>query len=216
MLGEKNLYVYCDDNPITRVDVNGQFSLICGLIGATMNVLAGGVAAAVTGQEYTVTDMIAAGLAGIFAGGAGLEGAIAGGVVSAVYTAWCSFRRGDSLTAAIINSGTAFLSTVFISNLSGFAVASEGLEKTIAITWGATYGVGAGGIVASVSRGLSMETAETKRQVKNVPHEKKVGQGRHFNGRTGTSFKFSIWKTATGSLKKRPHKTYIPLRARTV
>ena len=139
-----------------------------------------------------------------------------GGVVSAVYTAWCSFRRGDSLTAAIINSGTAFLSTVFISNLSGFAVASEGLEKTIAITWGATYGVGAGGIAASVSRGLSMETAETKRQVKNVPHEKKVGQGRHFNGRTGTSFKFSIWKTATGSLKKRPHKTYIPLRARTV
>ena len=131
MLGEKNLYVYCDDNPITRVDVNGQFSLICGLIGATMNVLAGGVAAAVTGQEYTVTDMIAAGLAGIFAGGAGLEGAIAGGVVSAVYTAWCSFRRGESLTAAIINSGTAFLSTVFISNLSGFAVASEGLEKTI-------------------------------------------------------------------------------------
>ncbi|MCU6773375.1 Cell wall-associated polypeptide CWBP200 [uncultured Blautia sp.] len=216
MLGEKNLYAYCDDNPITRVDVNGQFSLICGLIGATMNVLAGGVAAAVTGQEYTVTDMIAAGLAGIFAGGAGLEGAIAGGVVSAVYTAWCSFRRGDSLTAAIINSGTAFLSTVFISNLSGFAVASEGLEKTIAITWGATYGVGAGGIAASVSRGLSMETAETKRQVKNVPHEKKVGQGRHFNGRTGTSFKFSIWKTATGSLKKRPHKTYIPLRARTV
>ena len=69
---------------------------------------------------------------------------------------------------------------------------------------------------SSVSRGLSMETAETKRQVKNVPHEKKVGQGRHFNGRTGTSFKFSIWKTATGSLKKRPHKTYIPLRARTV
>ena len=67
MLGEKNLYAYCDDNPITRVDVNGQFSLICGLIGATMNVLAGGVAAAVTGQEYTVTDMIAAGLAGIFA-----------------------------------------------------------------------------------------------------------------------------------------------------
>ena len=121
MLGEKNLYAYCDDNPIMRVDVNGQFSLICGLIGATMNVLAGGVAAAVTGQEYTVTDMIAAGLAGIFAGGAGLEGAIAGGVVSAVYTAWCSFRRGDSLTAAIINSGTAFLSTVFISNLSGFA-----------------------------------------------------------------------------------------------
>ena len=115
MLGEKNLYVYCDDNPITRDDVNGQFSLICGLIGATMNVLAGGVTAAVTGQEYTVGDMVAA----------------------------------------------------------------EGLEKTIAITWGATYGVGAEGIAASVSRGLSVETSETKMQVKNILHEKKVGHGLH-------------------------------------
>ena len=150
MLGEKNLYAHCDNNPIRRADVNGQFSLICGLIGATMNVLAGGVTAAVTGQEYTVGDMVAA----------------------------------------------------------------EGLEKTIAITWGATYGVGAEGIAASVSRGLSVETSETKMQVKNILHEKKVGQGRHFDGRTGTSFKFSIWKTATESLKKRPHKTYIPLRAR--
>ena len=154
MLGEKNLYAHCDDNSIMRVDGDGQcWNILVGaVIGAAMNVLAGGVAAAVTGQEYTVGDMVVA----------------------------------------------------------------EGLEKTIAITWGATYGVGAGGIAASVSRGLSMETAETKRQVKNVPHEKKVGQGRHFNGRTGTSFKFSIWKTATGSLKKRPHKTYIPLRAQAI
>ena len=117
MLGEKKLYAYCDDNPIMRVDVNGQFSLICGLIGATMNVLAGGVAAAVTGQEYIVGDMVAA----------------------------------------------------------------EGLEKTIAITWGATYGVGAEGIAASVSRGLSVETSETKMQVKNVLHEKKVGQSYYYS-----------------------------------
>ena len=154
MLGEKNLYAHCDDNPIMRVDGDGQcWNILVGVvIGAAMNVLAGGVAAAVTGQEYTVGDMVAA----------------------------------------------------------------EGLEKTIAITWGATYGVGAEGTAASVSRGFSMETAETKMQVKNIPHEKKVGQGRHFDGRTGTSFKFSIWKTATGSLKKRPHKTYIPLRAQAI
>ena len=66
MLGEKNLYAYCDDNPITRVDGDGQcWNILAGaVIGAAMNVLAGGVAAAVTGQEYTAGDMIAAAIAG--------------------------------------------------------------------------------------------------------------------------------------------------------
>ena len=73
MLGEKNLYTYCDDNPITRVDGDGQcWDIVVGaVIGAAMNVLAGGIAAAVTGQEYTVTDMIVAGFAGAVAGGLG-------------------------------------------------------------------------------------------------------------------------------------------------
>ena len=48
MLGEKNLYTYCDDNPITRVDGDGQcWDIVVGaVIGAAMNVLAGGIAAA--------------------------------------------------------------------------------------------------------------------------------------------------------------------------
>ena len=73
MLGEKNL-MSTGYNPITESSVtNGSFFILWTDLVTSINVLAGGVAAAVTGQEYTVTDMIAAGLAGIFAGGLDLK-----------------------------------------------------------------------------------------------------------------------------------------------
>ena len=227
MLGEKNLYAYCDDNPITRVDGDGQcWNIVVGaVIGAAMNVLAGGVAAAVTGQEYTVTDMIVAGFAGAVAGGLGsvkklavlkIVGAIGGGVISAVYAGLYSYKRGDSVLATVGNASTAFLTTVFISNLTGFADASEFCEKSIAIAWGATYGVGASSIAASVSLGVSNSVSQNEIQEKQVYWEKKIGQGRYFNGRTGTSVNYNIWKTSAGVLKKRPKKIYRPSNAYSV
>ena len=220
MLGEKNLYTYCDDNPITRVDGDGQcWDIVVGaVIGAAMNVLAGGIAAAVTGQEYTVTDMIVAGFAGAVAGGLGsiekpavlkIIGAIGGGVISAVYAGVYSYKRGDSVLATVGNASTAFLTTVFIRNLTGFADSSEFCEKSIAIAWGATYGVGASSIAASVSLGVSNSVSQNY-------WEKKIGQGRYFDGRTGTSVNYNIWKTSAGVLKKRPKKTYRPSNAYSV
>ena len=45
MLGEKNLYAYCDDNPITRVDGDGQcWNILVGaVIGTAVNVITGGI-----------------------------------------------------------------------------------------------------------------------------------------------------------------------------
>ena len=100
MLGEKNLYVYCDDNPITRSDSDGQLwhklvEIAAGaVIGAALNVVTGGIAATVTGQKYTLKDMMAAAAAGAIAGGFSVAkysslkvlGAIAGGLFSAGYT----------------------------------------------------------------------------------------------------------------------------------
>ncbi len=64
MLGEKNLYAYCDDNPITRSDSDGQLwhklvEIAAGaVIGAAVNVITGGIAATVTGQKkYTALDI---------------------------------------------------------------------------------------------------------------------------------------------------------------
>ena len=45
MLGEKNLYAYCDNNPITRVDGDGQcWNILVGaVIGTAVNVITGGI-----------------------------------------------------------------------------------------------------------------------------------------------------------------------------
>ena len=51
MLGEKNLYAYCDNNPIIKGDSEGENPVITGIIGATVNIIAGGVAAVATGQN---------------------------------------------------------------------------------------------------------------------------------------------------------------------
>ena len=226
MLGEKNLYAYCDDNPITRVDGDGQcWNILAGaVIGAAMNVLAGGVAAAVTGQEYTAGDMIAAAIAGGIAGGFGsankailkIVGAIGGGIFSAIYAGQYSYKREDSLLAIISNASTAFFATTFISNLTGFALSATGFENTIAVTWGATYGVGASSIAASVSLGVSSSASQKRTQEQHVYWEKKIGQGRYFDGRTGTSVNYNIWKSSAGTLKKRPKRTYRPSNAYSV
>ena len=222
MLGEKNLYAYCDDNPITRSDSDGQLwhklvEIAAGaVIGAALNVVTGGIAATVTGQKYTLKDMMAAAAAGAIAGGFSVAkhsslkvlGAIAGGLFSAGYTILCSYTRGDSILSTICNAGTAFLSTVFISNLTSFSMLDE-IPNSIGVAWGVTYGFGANAISASVSSGISNLAIQKETKVR----EQNVGQGRHFDGRTGKSFKFNVYKTSSGSLKKRPQKTYIPSNA---
>ena len=130
MLGEKNLYAYCDDNPITRVDGDGQcWNIVVGaVIGAAVNVITGGIAATVTGQKYSGWDILCAATAGAVAGAGGDGGmirALIGGGISAVYTIWCSYQRGDSLLKTVLNASTAFLATVFISNVTGFASIPE-------------------------------------------------------------------------------------------
>ena len=72
MLGEKNLYVYCDDNPIMRVDGDGQFFWIGGLIGAAVS---GFFAGGLTCFSPGIVSMI-------------------GGCISGSYAVYCSLKRG--------------------------------------------------------------------------------------------------------------------------
>lgn len=86
------------------------------------------------------------------------------------------------------------------------------IPNSIGVAWGVTYGFGANAISASVSSGISNLAIQKETKIR----EQNVGQGRHFDGRTGKSFKFNVYKTSSGSLKQRPHKTYIPSNAYTV
>ena len=127
MLGEKNLYAYCDDNPITRSDSDGQLwhklvEIAAGaVIGAALNVVTGGIAATVTGQKYTAWDIAVAAASGAFAGAVdGAIGSIGGGIISAIYAGIASLSRGDSVLMAALNAGIAFGATTYIGNLTGF------------------------------------------------------------------------------------------------
>ena len=67
-----------------------------------------------------------------------------------------------------------------------------------------------------MSLGVSSSTSQKRTQGQHVYWEKKIGQGRYFNGRTGTSVNYNIWKTSAGVLKKRPKKIYRPSNAYSV
>ena len=72
------------------------------------------------------------------------------------------------------------------------------IPNSIGVAWGVTYGFGANAISASVSSGISNLAIQKETKIR----EQNVGQGRHFDGRTGKSFKFNVYKTSSGSLKK--------------
>ena len=199
MLGEKNLYAYCDDNPITRSDSDGQLwhklvEIAAGaVIGAALNVVTGGIAATVTGQKYTAWDIAVAAASGAFAGAVdGAIGSIGGGIISAIYTGIASLSRGDSVLMAALNAGIAFGATTYIGNLTGF-IKSVDIPKNLSVPWGATYGLGANLIAASVSAGSTSSSGSENGSLKQwgavthvsltIPKEA-IGQKRTYNGKT--------------------------------
>ena len=67
-----------------------------------------------------------------------------------------------------------------------------------------------------MSLGVSSSASQKRTQEQHVYWEKKIGQGRYFDGRTGTSVNYNIWKSSAGTLKKRPKRTYRPSNAYSV
>ena len=206
MLGEKNLYAYCDDNPIIKGDSGGENPVITGIIGATVNIIAGGVAAVATGQKYSLWDIGVAGVSGFIAGSFGcsakaivkIGGVILSGAINAVYTAYSSYKRGDSFSASILNTVTAF-----ISNLTGFADITKASEKIVTAAWGLTHGVGAGLLAGSVSVGISNIASKNEIQTKSSYNKKWIGQEKYKNIRADR-------------IIKKTYKPYVPRNARVV
>ena len=223
MLGEKNLYAYCDDNPIMRVDGDGQcWNILVGaVIGATVNVITGGIAATVTGQKYSGVDIFGAAVAGA----GGMVKALIGGVISAGYTAWCSYQRGDSLLKTALNAGTAFLATVFISNVTGFASIPEHSQNLITGVWGTTFGLSGNLTAAGVSAGISMSNMSENKTINqpisashisvSIP-KNAIGQSRTFNGKNKVYSTSFIYKASNGKVVYKKRKNYYPRNARTV
>ena len=69
-LTEKNLYAYCDDNPVMYRDDAGMFAFSVGLgvLGMVTNVATCYIASKATGQEFGIGDLAVAALAGLVNG----------------------------------------------------------------------------------------------------------------------------------------------------
>ena len=82
-LNDKNLYNYCDGNPVGRVDESGTFPVaifiqgaIGGVIGFASGVMTAGAVAEIEGRKVTKKEALVAGLTGLASGT--LSGAISG------------------------------------------------------------------------------------------------------------------------------------------
>ncbi len=57
-LTDKNLYAYCDNNPVVRKDEGGQFWLVSAVLGAAKGIVTDFITSKITGQKYTAKDIL--------------------------------------------------------------------------------------------------------------------------------------------------------------
>ncbi len=93
-LTSKNLYSYCDNNPISKTDSNGEIAIaaigaiVCkaapGLIGAGLNVLSSWIVAEASGEKFGVSDMFVSAVSG-YVGAYGKIGFLTSVTLDCVY-----------------------------------------------------------------------------------------------------------------------------------
>ena len=121
-LSNKNLYLYCDNNPVLKADEEGQIAvwLVSAALGAAVNVAASFTIAQAMGQEFSVKDAIAAAVLGALSG---RVGAVANGL----YAGYTSYQSGANINAAIFNGlMSAGVSLISFGDMAGFDVVKNG------------------------------------------------------------------------------------------
>jgi len=70
-LNDKNLYNYCDGNPVGRVDESGNFwagAIFGGVIGCVAGLMTAGAVAEIEGRKVTAKELVVSGLTGLISG----------------------------------------------------------------------------------------------------------------------------------------------------
>ncbi len=152
---DKNLYSYCDNNPITRSDNGGRIwnFVIAAAVGGVVNLATSYIAAQITGQEYTWMD---AGVA--FAAGACNAipgcGPYISGAITGAYAGYTSYRNGASIEGAVLcGTVSAVCTTASISNISASLEPTLDLATTAAAD--VVFGTGYNTISAATYRAVT-------------------------------------------------------------
>ena len=146
-----NMYVYCGNNPVSRIDESGYFWLEA-IVGAAVNVATTFIAAKVTGQSYTWADAGAAALSGA-CNAIPIVGPVISGAISGIYTGYTSYCNGASVGGAILcGTVSALATTCSISNLAGFQ--GSGLDLATTAVTDAVFGTGYNSMSAAVTKAV--------------------------------------------------------------
>ena len=181
-LTEKNLYAYCDDNPVMYRDDAGMFAFSVGLgvLGMVTNVATCYIAAKATGQEFGIGDLAVAALAGLVNGVTinNLYVTLTSAFISGIGTTICSIISGSDVKEALWKGGMTIVCTaVSVSSLIG--VKSDIPIVVNKISTG-IFGMGNSltttGIVASFSHQTNTKKNHTQNQRKSKSINKNSGK----------------------------------------
>ena len=174
-LTDKNLYAYCDNNPVMRADNSGEFWHI--VVGAAIGAVVGVFTKMIVNviDDKPITDgLITAGIAGAVSGGLAASGI---GIVGQVV--------GNGLIGAANNAVDQFAGMINGSNTDGFDFGDMLLDGAIGAIAGFAGGAGAG------SRGLTnIGLTNVKRACNAFTHKgarvafEALGQGLTYFGKS--------------------------------
>lgn len=144
--GGKNLYVYCNGNPVAMLDDEGEFaiSLIKAAVGAVVNVATTYIAAKVTGQEYGILDGVFAAVSGgvntISALG-DIAKHLVSGLISGGYASYVVYKETKDIGAAAAAGIASAVCTVATpQNLVNFSKTHIKLSTSVSVAADATFG----------------------------------------------------------------------------
>lgn len=158
--GGKNLYVYCNGNPVAMLDDEGEFAiamaanLVKMAVGAVVNVATTYIAAKVTGQEYGILD-------GVFAAASGAVNSITtfketamhllSGMISGAYASYVVYKETEDMGAAAAAGIASAVCTVATpQNLVDFTKIDVKPSIAVSVATDATFGFG-NNLAAAVS-----------------------------------------------------------------
>ena len=172
-LTEKNLYAYCDDNPVMYRDDTGMFDIVSGIFGAVTNVAITYFAAKVTGQECGVWDLAVAAFAGLVSGmtKSSLYITLVSAFISGVGTTIGSLAGGSDIKEALWKGGmTALCTAVSVNAIAGWKIPVSDVVKNIS---GTIFGIGNGLVTAGVVASFPYRKSSSSSSKKNISQNKR-------------------------------------------
>ena len=173
-LTDKNVYAYCDNNPVVRKDEGGAFWLTVAKVAfdVVTTVATDFVAAKITGQEYTLKDTLVSAVTGAI-GTIPKWGNIASGIFGGVTAAYKSYKDGAGLLEIAANGVLSGVSAfVNAENLSKGTAKAAKLKDTVEIDENTarvvdkTFGFGYSCISATTSQSMSISRQQKKSKTK--------------------------------------------------